>query len=354
MKNAFLVLALAVLLPALSLRADPPPMFDSAPPDPAAAALVEAYLPLLAAGDFEAALDLQDLRGMRQYLLEKRLADLKARNSELTEQDLEQISAKLQVSDLAPARLRQIMLEVLQEAGYPGITWRVRGYAPAPGDIGGYLASIEARTPEGKEKPILLGLVQLGAKWRIAPAILEEMMGSRPVVRTGPGIQPPPQVAARVDAFWTPLQAGEPDKAYAEMGATYRARVPLLVFLEQAQAFLGESGVPNAWTIVRGIETAPKTLVIGVTVQGSRATRPTLMVFRQVGQTWVAEDVQFKMPGLRPDPVGPGLGRPDLKPDLAPDLDPAAAGSGGDAPAPAAPAAPVRIQPDAPIGPDSP
>ncbi len=60
------------------------------------------------------------------------------------------------------------------------------------------------------------------------------------------------------------------------------------------------------------------------------------------------------MPDLRPDPVGPGLGRPDLKPDLAPDLDPAAAGSGGDAPAPAAPAAPVRIQPDAPIGPDSP
>ncbi|HPT15840.1 MAG TPA: hypothetical protein PK388_01010, partial [Kiritimatiellia bacterium] len=51
-----------------ALRAEAPPLFEPEPPEPAAAALVEAYLPLLAAGQFEQALALNDLRGMRQYL----------------------------------------------------------------------------------------------------------------------------------------------------------------------------------------------------------------------------------------------------------------------------------------------
>ena len=100
-----LVLALAAL-GAAPLRAEAPPLFSPEPPEPAAAALVETYLPLLVSGQYEQALALNDVRGMRQYLLDRRLNDLKARQPELTEQEIDGISAQLQVNDLNPARLQ--------------------------------------------------------------------------------------------------------------------------------------------------------------------------------------------------------------------------------------------------------
>ena len=78
-----------------ALRAEAPPLFAPEPPEPAAAALVEAYLPLLAAGQYEPALQLVDLRGMRQYLLDRRLNDLRAKNPELTEQELQSLERQI-------------------------------------------------------------------------------------------------------------------------------------------------------------------------------------------------------------------------------------------------------------------
>ena len=49
-----------------ALRAAAPPLFAPEPPEPAAGALVEAYLPLLVAGQYEQALTLVDLRGLRR------------------------------------------------------------------------------------------------------------------------------------------------------------------------------------------------------------------------------------------------------------------------------------------------
>ena len=179
-----LVLALAAL-GAAPLRAEAPPLFSPEPPEPAAAALVETYLPLLVSGQYEQALALNDVRGMRQYLLNRRLEDLKAKNPELTAKEIEEISAQLQVNDLNPARLQAILLDMLEKAGYAGMTWRIRGFAPAPNGAEGFLASIEARTPEGKERPVLLGLKKLGEDWRIAPEIVEEL-GRRSVIAARP------------------------------------------------------------------------------------------------------------------------------------------------------------------------
>lgn len=328
MKNSILVIAftLASLCALPAPGAEPAAMFSPEPPEPAAAALVETYLALLADGDFQSALALNDLRGMRQYLLERRLADLQAKNPELTANDLDEMSAQIQLNDLNPARLQQILLEVMNEAHYPGMTWRIRGFAPAPEGIDGHLAGIDARTADGMEKPILLGLVKLGDQWMVSPAILEKMMSTRPVVRVGPGMDPPPEVAALINSFWTPFQTGELNESHAGMGAAYRSRVPLLAFLTQAQTFLDKTGVPTAWTIVRGIEPAPNTLVVGVTVQGSRGPGPTLMQFKKLGQTWVIEDIQFEMPrppARAPAPAGASapLSRPDLRPDFSPAID---------------------------------
>ncbi len=358
MKTMLLRLAAALAFAAggPSLRAEAPPLFAPEPPEPAAAALVETYLPLLASGQFEQALALNDLRGMRQYLLDRRLEELKIRNPELTAQELADISAQLQVNDLSPARLQGILLDMMKQASYEGITWRIRGFAPAPKIDGGFLASIDARTPAGKERPVLLGIRKLGEQWLVAPDIVEEL--GRKVV--APGVQrmpPPDEVAAAVDAFWTRWQAGELNEAYEMLGEDYRRKVPLLAFLQQAQDFIAQIGVPTSWKIVQSRVISPTILGIGVDVQGSSIPKPTIMIFRKIGETWVPEGCQFQMPTNRPAPPAPaGAGqsspfRTDLRPNLHPAPEPTPAAPEA---APAPKAAPVPIQPDGPVGPEAP
>lgn len=330
MKNKVLLLALILTaqVAARPLRAEAPPLFAPDPPEPAAAALVESYLALLAAGDFEQALTLIDQRGMRQYLLDRRLAELKARNPELTAKDIEEMSAQIQLGDLNPARLQEILRDVMKESAFEGMTWRIRGFAPAPATPGGHLVGIDARTAGGAEKPILLGIKKLGEQWMISPEIVEAMAGPASVVRLLPNQPPPPEVAAKVNAFWKPWQSGALNEAHAQFSPGFQARVPLLLFLQQAQDFIAIVGVPTAWEIEQCRQIAPDTLGLGVKIHGSKAARPTIMVFRQADGSWLLEDSQFRPAppeSASPSaaPVAGPQARPDLRPDLKPDLKPA-------------------------------
>lgn len=317
--------------------ADAPSLFSPEPPEPAAATLVEAYVPLLAEGRFEEALALTDVRSMRQYLLERRLADLKARNPELTAQDIGQMSAELQLNELSPVRLQEVLLTAMKDAAYKGMTWRIRGYAPSPRTAGDHLVGIDAQTPDGKEKPILLGIRKLGDQWRIAPDIIEVIATLQSAVHVVPRTETPEAVLDLIQTFWKHWRDGEMDEAHALFSEAYRARRPLLTFLQQAQEFSAQAGVPAGWTIVQGVEPAPATLAVGVNIQGSAATRPTLMIFKKMGETWVLEDLQLQMPrsapsGAVPPPAARSF-RSDLKPDLKPSLGPVLPPTEAEAPA---------------------
>ena len=337
-----------------ALRAEAPPLFAPEPPEPAAAALVETYLPLLATGQFELALQLVDLRGLRQYLLDRRLNDLRAKNPELTESELQDVSAQLQVNELNPARLQAIQLDTLKDADYAGLALDVVGYTPAP-EGAGYLVSVVGRASDGREKPILLGIKKLGEDWLIAPEIVEEL-GRRSVVAAAQPVPPPAPVVAAVDAFWTRWQAGDLDEAYALHAPEYRQAVPLLAFLQQAQELIAQIGAPTAWKIVQCRPIAAGTLGLGVDVQGPDGSRPTIMVFRKQGDSWVLANSQTRMPtAVNAPPAGPVAPaaspfRTNLRPDLKTAL-PAA--EPAPTPAPAA-ARPAPAQPDAPIGPAAP
>jgi hypothetical protein len=320
MKMKMMLIALAGLWPSAALRAEAPPLFTPDPPEAGAAALVEAYLPLLVAGQFEQALALNDLRGMRQYLLDRRLADLKARNPELTAQDIEEMSVQIQMNDLNPARLQEVLREVMKAAAFEGMTWRIRGYAPAPGTPGGHLVGIDARTAAGKEKPILLGIKKLGDQWLVSPEIVDAMAGRSSVVRVLPNLPPPAEVATLVETFWQHWQTGELNAAHALFSAEYQGRVPLLLFLQQAQDFIAAAGVPNAWEIEQCREIAPATLGLGVKILGSKASRPTIMIFRKTGAVWTLVDSQLSPPAPGTGPAAPAMSRPDLRPDLKPVL----------------------------------
>ncbi|MGD9781094.1 MAG: hypothetical protein AB7V14_02970 [Kiritimatiellia bacterium] len=352
-----LAAALAAASPA---PGEPPssPLFAPDPPEPAAAALVEAYLPLLAAGEFEQALALNDQRSMRQYLLDQRLNDLKAKTPELTAQDLEEMSAQLQLNELNPARLRNILLGLMREAGYENMTWSIRGYAPTPGPLAGHLVGIDVQSLDGAKKPMLLAIKKLGDQWLVAPDVLEALAKRQAAVRKAASAEPPGEVVALVDAFWHRWQNGELNEAHALFGETYRSRVPLLAFLQQAQDFVAKIGAPTNWSVVRGVEPAPHALWLGVTVQGPTAAGPTLMLFKKNGPTWTLEDLQLQMPG-RPGSPGPvripqaPAPRTDFRTDLKPSLDPMLPTTVPKDPV-ELPAATAPAKPDAPIGPDLP
>ena len=351
------VLAAALLGAPAALRAAPP-VFSPEPPEPAAAELAATYLSRLAAGQYEEALALNDLRGMRQYLLDRRLSELKAKNPELTQKDLDEMSAQLQVNELNPARLREILLGVMREAAYQGMTWKILAFAPAPEQAGSHLVRIDTRTAAGKEKPILLGIKKLGEQWFVAPEVVEELMARKPVIQVVPNVPPPPEVAAQVEQFWKQWQSGELDSAYPLLSPEYRNRVPLLTFLQQAQDLIAKAGVPAAWSIVQCRELAPDILGLGVNVNGSTTGIQSLMIFKKTGETWILDDVQYRPAGSQPgaEPTGPAAApfrmnlRPDFKPVFAPDAAAPAAGK----PATGAPPAPAPGQPAAPAIPAAP
>lgn len=336
MRTTFLAGMLAAALLGSAGEAAPP-AFRPEPPEPAAAALVESYLGLLAAGRFDDALVLVDQRGMRQYLLDRRLAELKAKNPELTAQDLAELSAQLQVNELAPARLRDILLDVMRESTYQGLTWKILAFAPSTDIENGQLVRIEGRTTAGKEKPILLGLKKLGEQWVVAPEVVEALMATKPVIQVVPTVPTPPEVSALVETFWKHWQNGTPDEAYALMGAEYRDRVPLLVFLQEAQDAISRAGVPTAWRIVQSRELSPNVLGLGVNITGAKTGMQSVMVFKKTGATWVLSDAQHRIAAAGPDVTRTGPGPVQLRPDLRPDLKPDLAPSAFPAPAPAVP-----------------
>ncbi len=328
MKNTIYLFALLLTLCCVpsTLYAEAASPFSPEAPDDRAPALLNTYLPLLAGGEFEQAIRLNDLRGMRQYFLTRRLTELKAKNPELTKKDLEEMSAQIQLNDLNPLRLKDILLSVLKEGGYEGMTWSVQGYAAAPEAIGGYLVSIDAQTPEGKKLPILLGIRKLGEQWMVSPEIIEEVGARKSSRAVAPQRDPPIEVKGLINTFWSHWQQGDLNKAHALLGAEYRKRLPLLPFLQQAQEVIGQIGIPTSWTIVQSRAIAPSVLGLGVEVQGSKEMMQTIMIFRKTGETWVLEDAQFQRPSAevppaidpKPKPSTAARFRPNLKSPLLP------------------------------------
>ena len=92
-------------------------------------------------------------------------------------------------------------------------------------------------------------------------------------VRAMPRDAIPREVLSVIQTFWTHWQNGEMNEAYSLFSLAYRSRMPLLAFLQQTQEFITATGVPVGWSIVQGVESAPSTLWLGVTVRGSIATR---------------------------------------------------------------------------------
>ena len=301
----FLLPAAAALLLALAHPAaradgtDGDPLFSTEPPAPEALAfLEEAYLPALAANDIPQALALTDMRGFRQYLLDTRMREMKAKLPDMTPEQEQELSAFYQTNNLAPANLAAIVGESLVQGRYTGLKWGTIAFAPAPEPLQGYAVQVAATAPDGRPQSVLLGIKPLGDQWVVAPEIPMDISFRVAAARKGlPANAPVPEpVSALATAFWNACKAGDPETAYALFGPDYRSRIPLLGFLGIYQELVERIGVPESWTIDVCRPLPGDRIGLGIDVKGNKDKTAAIMTFRKMGLTWVLDEAQFRPP----------------------------------------------------------
>ena len=273
--------------------------FSPEPPAPEALAFLrEAYLPALAANDIPRALALTDMRGFRQYLLDTRMKEMKTKLPGMTPEQEQELSAFYQTNNLAPANLASIVGDSLIQGRYTGLKWGDIGFMPAPEPMQGWLAQVAATAPDGKASVVHVGLKQLGDQWAVAPEIpMDLSFRAAAARRAGLTEVPVPEpVQALVSAFWIACRDADPETAYSLFGPDYRARIPLLGFLGIYQELVERIGVPGHWVIETSRSLPANRLGLGVVVTGPKDKTSTIMIFRQMGKTWVLDEAQFRPP----------------------------------------------------------
>jgi hypothetical protein len=282
-----------------AVRGDGHPLFSPEPPAPEALAFLrEGYLPALAANDIPRALALTDMRGFRQYLLDVRMKEMKAKLPNMTPEQEKELSAFYQTNNLAPANLAAIVGDSLIQGRYTGLKWGGIGFAPAPEPLQGWLAQVRATAPDGKASTLLVGIKQLGDQWMVAPEIpMDLSFRAAAARRAGMADTPVPEpVEALVSAFWIACRDGDPETAYSLFSPDYRTRIPLLGFLGIYQELVERIGVPATWVVEACRPLGADRLGLGVVVTGSKDKTSTIMVFRRMGRTWVLDEAQFRPP----------------------------------------------------------
>ena len=285
----------------------------SAAPDEAAAETVAVYLRALADGDYSKALFFVDLPGLRSYLLNRRIDDLKRANPGLSQKDLAEISSTFQTRELAPDRVKAILVSGWNASGFKDMTWTVAGWLPAPRDAAASIAAVDLAKADGIGQRLFVALRQAEGDWMVAPDVLERMAEGRPMQPTE--VPMPDAVGQTVEAFWKAWTGGKPDAAWPLLGAGYRARVTLEAFAAEHAKLAAQYGAATGWEVEHVRQLSADILAVGLSLK-TRVPTQGLMVFKldplKIG--WMLEDVQFRVAdGVSPAPAAPAMptiGRP--------------------------------------------
>lgn len=283
-------------------------------PEEGAKETLDLYAGALSEGDYSKALFFVDMNALRQYLLTRRMAELKARNPGLTAKDLEGISATMQTRELSPGNLRGVLGGLWEQTGVKGMKeWKATDWVPVAGKEGEWVARVEGMRADGRPLAFAAGLRKTGDEWMVAPDIVERM--TEPMARVPREVPMPDEVGAAVEAYWGAWKAGDLEGAWNLMGEGYRERHALGEFVEKSGAMVAETGTPMVWQLEHCRELGPGVLGLGFLLTGKEPFR-SVMVFRKTAEgEWVLEDVQFRreaeMPGAA---VGGAVAAPDLKP----------------------------------------
>lgn len=294
------------------------------PPEPAAAETLAVYLRGLADTDYSKALFCVDLDGLRAYLLDRRLAELKRSTPGLGQNDLAELSATFQTRELAPERIKTIMVQGWQKDGLKDMTWRVCGWIPGPAQddiVTTVVAAVDAELPDTTVRRIYVPLRKSDDGWLVAPDILEKLAEARPAV---PAEVPMPEpIAAVVETFWNAWKANTPEAAWSLMDESYRKRVSAEAFSAHHADLARRYGPVYGWKVEHVRQITSDILAIGLALQTVVPTQG-LMIFRlnALQLSWSLVDVQFRTTeGTTPQPAAatapspaPSMATPDAPP----------------------------------------
>jgi len=293
-------------------------------PDASAQHCLDHYLSALAEGDYDLALADVDVRGIRENLLQTRLAVLKSQNPDLTDEQLDTISANIQLNELAPTRLNAIikdMLRNMRPAKPDG--WILKHAAelpsgPATGEAA-WFAVVSA--PAGDRTiDIPVPLRKAGDRWYVALDLLESIgRGQHPEAARRPlhDIEAPAPVRDLVDAFWTLWHEDTPEASWNLFSEDYRKATPQAAYLAQSAELIRRIGIPARWTIKHCRPLPDGTLALGITVEGTLSASETILLARQSGDAWQLVSAAFQPP---PSMGGPAAPAPAALPEEAPGM----------------------------------
>lgn len=251
--------------------------------EPEYAEVLTQFLNHIVAGQTEAALELVDLRGLADHLMEQRMAVLRRERPEMTAEEEARTRAKLRDEELHPDNLRRVIRAQFEEMKPPatGATWQVVHVAPGA-DPTEYVAQCRL-TLGDRQRTITVGLRKVGPRWHIAPHVVERRLMEYASKKS---IPPPEPVVAAGNAFWGHWRDGALDEAYALASEGMRQRVPLVQFLEAAQKMIEQMGVLSSWEIQTCREVAPDRLHVVYRLDYTKMPSRGLLEYTRQGETW--------------------------------------------------------------------
>ena len=275
---AFCLLAMLGLLNGTSIaeEVDPPASVDFVP-------TVTEYLNHLAAGEYDAALEMTDFDGLSEYLLQQRLTVLRQGKKPMTAEEEEAVIRGLLDRELSRDNLKKVLQQMLEELDPKGMSWTIMKTGQSPLTPEGLIVVYEIRKSDRPAIRSQVGLMKKRGKWIIAPQIVEQMTTRQ----TGAQKIDPPAFAVKLaDEFWTGWKTGHSDASYALLSQQMQTMVSTNKFKETTDGLVQERGSLNTWKLSSCIELQTNLLNMIFELDFVKGdTKALLSIFEEDG-TW--------------------------------------------------------------------
>ncbi|HBA83512.1 MAG TPA: hypothetical protein DCZ95_05390 [Verrucomicrobia bacterium] len=294
---ALLALPLFLTIPASALPTQTEPAADILP-------FVNAYLEALAAGRYDEAIEMTDFRGMANYLISRRLAELRAANPDITPEDEEKLTASFREKEVSMERLKTVAREMIEELKPQGMTWEIKQILRPDPKRNAYVVNYQIDKPGEQPRPATLGIEKIGPQWYVEPHLAEQLASAN----APKPIPPPPSVVEFGNFFWNDWKNGDLEKAHNRLTDALKQRIPLLAFLENGQKLMTDLGMLDSWKLIFCGSVGADRMAVSYELTFTKGLGKSNIALLQTEQGWMIEGFQLQRVSPGAAPARPKVG----------------------------------------------
>ncbi|MFH0878527.1 MAG: hypothetical protein V2A34_02330 [Lentisphaerota bacterium] len=262
--------------------------------------MVNTYLKCLSEGRYEDSLASVDFRAMADYLIQRRMMEVRQQNPALSPEEEAAMIQGFREKDVSPDRLKTVTLDMLKEQKLKGMTWTFKQVAKPEKIPNSLILTFEASIQGAKPKTVPLGLQKVGPKWYVAPQLMEQLMAP---IKAEP-VKPSEAALLFGGQYWNLWKSGEMEKAYELFGPAMKKQVTLLNYLETTSKIIGEFGILISWKMVESYALPQNQVSLIYDLEFSNKKARSLVTMREDQSAWSITGFQFlKSPGQQPVPT---------------------------------------------------